>query len=54
MHEHHTLTTSLQNGLGFYYLLVAAMNVGFAAYFWSALKNIAQPVHLVGERVRCS
>src|SRR5882724_4874534 len=44
MHDHHTLTTSLQNGLGFYYLLVAAMNLGFAAYFWSALKNIAQAV----------
>jgi uncharacterized membrane protein len=41
MHET-TLSTSLQNGLGFYYLLVAAMNVGFAAYFWTALKNVVQ------------
>ncbi len=44
MHNHHTLTTSLQNGLGVYYLLVALMNVGFAAYFWYALKNVLMTV----------
>src|SRR3979411_487873 len=43
MHAHH-LSTSLQNGLGFYYLLVAGMNVGFAAFFWTSLKNFAQAV----------
>jgi hypothetical protein len=42
MHNHHTLSTSLQNGLGYYYLLVACMNVGFAAYFYYALKNMMQ------------
>src|SRR5271157_2408052 len=41
MHEPH-LSTSLQNGLGAYYLLVAGMNVGFAAWFWSSVKNLAQ------------
>src|ERR1700674_3169165 len=43
MHEHH-LSTSLQNGLGVYYLLVAGMKVGFAAFFWSSLKNFAQAI----------
>jgi hypothetical protein len=43
MHEH-TLTTSLQNGLGVYFLLVALMNVGFAAYFFFTLRNLVQAV----------
>jgi hypothetical protein len=33
MHEHE-LSSSIQTGLGYYYLLVMAMNVGFAAYYY--------------------
>src|SRR5437660_1488504 len=40
MHDH-TLSSSLQNGLGVYYLIVAAMNFGFAAFFYS-MKNMLQ------------
>jgi Cytochrome b(C-terminal)/b6/petD len=42
MHDPHTLTSALQTGLGFFYLLVAAMNVGFAAYFYYTVKSVAQ------------
>jgi hypothetical protein len=42
MENNHGLSPSLQNGLAVYYLLVAAMNVGFAAYFYYALKNLTQ------------
>jgi hypothetical protein len=44
MENNHGLSPSLQNGLAVYYLLVAAMNVGFAAYFYYALKNLTQVV----------
>src|SRR5262245_39264107 len=36
------LTSGLKTGLGFYYLLVAAMNVGFAMYMQRAAKNKGQ------------
>src|SRR5437016_5702678 len=43
MHSNHqTLSTALQNGLAIYYLLVCAMNLGFAAYFFYAKKNVLQ------------
>jgi hypothetical protein len=35
----HTLDKGLQNGLGFYYLLVALLNFGFAAYWFSKAKK---------------
>src|SRR5438067_13255498 len=44
MNHTHTLTPSLQTGLGFYFLLVAAMNVGFSAYFYYTLKNMLQAI----------
>jgi hypothetical protein len=44
MYEHHTLSTSLQNGLAVYYLLVAGMNLGFAAYCFYSLKNFLQTI----------
>jgi hypothetical protein len=48
MHDNHVLSTSLQNGLAVYYLLVAAMNVGFAAYFYYTLKNVVQAAIWIG------
>jgi hypothetical protein len=44
MENNHGLPASLQNGLAVYYLIVAAMNVGFAAYFYYALKNFTQVI----------
>jgi len=38
------LETSTQNGLGVYYLLVALLNVGFAAYCYQALKNFKHAI----------
>src|SRR5437016_1943482 len=32
MHNHHSLSSSIQIGLGFYYLLVALMNLGYDSY----------------------
>ncbi len=40
--NHHTLSTSLQNGLAIYYLFVAGMNFGFAAFFYTSAKNLLQ------------
>jgi hypothetical protein len=36
------LDTATQNGLGVYYLLVALLNVGFAAYCFLSLKKVSQ------------
>jgi hypothetical protein len=44
MNHNHTLSDSFQTGLGFYFLIVAAMNVGFSAYFFYALKNVVQAI----------
>ncbi len=41
MHDYH-LPTSMQNGLGVYYFLVAFMNLGFAAFCHYHVKNRAQ------------
>ena len=38
---HDGLDTSLQNGLAWYYLFVVVLNLGFAAYFFSAKKPVA-------------
>jgi hypothetical protein len=43
MHNHE-LSTSFQNGLAIYYLLVAGMNFGFAAFFYTSLKNMLQTI----------
>jgi len=52
MHSNHqTLSTALQNGLAIYYLLVFAMNLGFAAYFFYARKNVLQAVIWAGVGV---
>lgn len=39
--EHHTLSSSVQIGLGVFYLLVMIMNLGFAAHFYFK-KNMTQ------------
>jgi hypothetical protein len=39
---HENLTPSIQIGLSVYYLLVVLLNVGFAAYFYYAVKNRSQ------------
>jgi hypothetical protein len=39
---HETLTPSIQNGLGVYYLLVMALNLGFAAYWFFACRDQKQ------------
>ena len=44
MHHHEGLSTSLQNGLAIFYLLVALMNVGFALYQQRAARNGLQAV----------
>jgi len=41
-HTHAAISDSLQNGLGYYYLLVMLMNLGFAAYWYFDRKNLAQ------------
>src|SRR5262245_42472949 len=41
-HSHAALSDSLQSGLGVYYLLVAFMNLGFAAYWYYDRKNLVQ------------
>jgi hypothetical protein len=41
-HSHEALSGSLQTGLGAYYLLVAFMNLGFAAYWYYERKNLVQ------------
>ena len=43
MNHAHTLSPSLQTGLGFYFLIVACMNVGFS-YFYYTLKNMLQAI----------
>jgi hypothetical protein len=43
MHNHE-LSSSLQTGLAVYYLLVVAMNVGFAAYYYYQRRDTTQPV----------
>jgi Cytochrome b(C-terminal)/b6/petD len=42
MHGSDALTGTIQNGLGIYYLLVMALNLGFAAYYLSGGRNKAQ------------
>jgi hypothetical protein len=39
MHDH-ALSSTLQNGLGFYYLLVVLLNLGFAAHFYFRRKYL--------------
>jgi hypothetical protein len=41
-HTHAGLNASLQTGLGAYYLLVALLNLGFAAYWFYQRKNLLQ------------
>src|SRR5947209_6721157 len=42
MHDNGHLADSVQTGLGIYYLLVVLLNVGFAAYYFYARKNLMQ------------
>jgi hypothetical protein len=42
MHGTAELTSTIQNGLGIYYLLLVLLNIGFAAYQFFARKNILQ------------
>src|SRR5271154_2883578 len=42
MHGSDALTGTIQNGLGIYYMLVVVLNLGFAAYYFSASRNKAQ------------
>lgn len=42
MHDSYHLPASIQNGLGVFYLIVAVMNLGFAAYCNYSLRNRAQ------------
>jgi hypothetical protein len=42
MHDNGHLAASVQTGLGIYYLLVVLLNVGFAAYYYYARKNLMQ------------
>jgi hypothetical protein len=44
MHNHATLPSSFQNGLGFFYLLVLLLNLGFVAYFWVRQRDRALTV----------
>jgi hypothetical protein len=40
--DHHHLSASMQTGLGVYYFLVVLMNLGFAAYCHTTLRNRTQ------------
>lgn len=42
MHSHNGLSHALQTGLGWYFVLVVLMNLGFAAYFFFNRKNRLQ------------
>jgi hypothetical protein len=42
MHNHEVLSGSIQTGLGVYYFLVVLLNLGFAAYFLFARRNVLQ------------
>ncbi len=44
MHGSDTLTSSIQNGLGVYYLLLVALNLGYVAYQVTNRKNMVQAV----------
>jgi hypothetical protein len=48
MHDHETMSTAVQTGLGVYYLLVVAMNLGFAAYCHYSLKKPGQTALWLG------
>jgi hypothetical protein len=41
---HDTLSPNIQSGIGFYYLLVALLNLGFVAYWYSNKRNMTQVV----------
>ncbi|HEV3204049.1 MAG TPA: hypothetical protein VGY77_06690 [Gemmataceae bacterium] len=44
MNGTHTLTPSIQTGLGVYYLILVALNVGYAAYQFFVPKNRSQAI----------
>jgi hypothetical protein len=44
MHGHEVLSTGAQNGLAWYYFLAMLLNLGFAAHFYFARKNIQQTI----------
>jgi hypothetical protein len=44
MHGSDTLTSSIQNGLGVYYLILVALNLGYVAYQVTNRKNMTQAV----------
>src|SRR5438132_13267491 len=48
MHDHESMSSAMQTGLGVYYLLVMLMNVGFALYFYVNRRNTGQTLLWLG------